>query len=61
MRVVGLFGRHYHPIWTLIASCVLMAVGLILLFANFPWLALIIVVAAVVLWLNWYRWEVQPW
>jgi len=25
------FGQHYHPIWTMIASCVLMFVGLLLL------------------------------
>jgi len=38
-----LFGRHYHPIWTLIAACGLMAVGLISLAAHIPLLALIIV------------------
>jgi MFS family permease len=26
-----LFGSHYHPVWTMIASCTLMAVGLVLL------------------------------
>jgi predicted MFS family arabinose efflux permease len=26
-----LFGRHYHPIWTMAATCTLMAVGLVLL------------------------------
>lgn len=42
-RVVErLFGNHYHPIWTMIASCTLMAVGLILLSAHFPLLVLII-------------------
>jgi hypothetical protein len=31
-RVVErLFGQHYHPIWTMIAACVLMAVGLFLI------------------------------
>ena len=31
-RVVErLFGQHYHPIWTMIAACVLMAVGLVLI------------------------------
>lgn len=42
-RVVErLFGNRYHPIWTMIASCTLMAVGLILLSAHFPLLVLII-------------------
>ena len=42
-RVVErLFGEHYHPIWTMIASCVLMALGLALLSAGFPILALAI-------------------
>jgi len=43
-RVVErLFGSRYHPIWTMIGSCALMAVGLVLLFASFPALVLIIV------------------
>jgi hypothetical protein len=29
--VERLFGRHYHPIWTMVASGLLMAVGLLLL------------------------------
>jgi len=42
-RVVErLFGSRYHPIWTMIASCSLMAVGLILLLAAFPILAPVI-------------------
>ncbi len=42
-RVVErLFGNRYHPIWTMIASCCLMAIGLILLSASFPILLLII-------------------
>ena len=42
-RVVErLFGNRYHPIWTMIASCSLMAIGLILLSGNFPILLLII-------------------
>jgi hypothetical protein len=42
-RVVErLFGSRYHPIWTMIAACTLMAVGLILLFGAFPILAPII-------------------
>jgi hypothetical protein len=43
-RVVErLFGSRYHPIWTMIGSVSLMAIGLILLFAGFPILVLIIV------------------
>jgi predicted MFS family arabinose efflux permease len=42
-RVVErLFGNRYHPIWTMIASCALMAIGLLLLFGSFPMLVLII-------------------
>jgi hypothetical protein len=42
-RVVErLFGNRYHPIWTMIASCSLMAIGLIMLSGNFPILLLII-------------------
>jgi Major Facilitator Superfamily len=42
-RVVErLFGSRYHPIWTMIASCSLMAVGLFLLSARFPVLVLVI-------------------
>ena len=37
-----LFGERYHPIWTMIASCILMAIGLALLYAGFPILALAI-------------------
>ncbi|WP_443673961.1 MFS transporter [Microvirga arvi] len=40
-RVVEMaFGRHYHPIWTMIASVSLVATGVILLAAGFPILAL---------------------
>jgi predicted MFS family arabinose efflux permease len=43
-RVVErLFGRHYHPVWTMIAACGLMAIGLAMLLAGFPLLALVIV------------------
>jgi predicted MFS family arabinose efflux permease len=43
-RVVErLFGNRYHPIWTMIGSCALMAVGLLMLFGDFPALVLIIV------------------
>ena len=42
-RVVErLFGGRYHPIWTMIAACTLMAVGLVMLAASFPLLALVI-------------------
>jgi MFS family permease len=37
------FGQHYHPIWTMIASCVLMFVGLLLLLVGFPILAIAII------------------
>jgi hypothetical protein len=37
------FGSRYHPIWTMIGSCALMAVGLCLLLFHAPMLALIIV------------------
>ena len=37
-----LFGTHYHPIWTMVASCLLMLIGLALLLAAFPLLALTI-------------------
>ena len=42
-RVVErLFGNRYHPIWTMIASCSLMAIGLTMLLGYFPILLLII-------------------
>ena len=42
-RVVErLFGDRYHPIWTMIASCALMAIGLSLLFGAMPALVLVI-------------------
>lgn len=42
-RVVErLFGNRYHPIWTMIASCTLMAIGLLLLFGAIPALGLVI-------------------
>ena len=44
-RVVErLFGGRYHPIWTMIGSCTLMAAGLILLAVRVPVLPLIILV-----------------
>jgi MFS family permease len=39
-----LFGQHYHPVWTMIASCLLMAAGLALLLVGFPLLAIVILV-----------------
>ena len=42
-RVVErLLGSRYHPIWTMIGSCTLMAVGLLLLVGHFPLLLLVI-------------------
>jgi hypothetical protein len=42
-RVVDrLFGARYHPIWTMIGCCTLMAIGLLLLYFRFPFLILII-------------------
>jgi hypothetical protein len=42
-RVVErLFGARYHPIWTMIASCTLMAAGLLLLVGHFQILLLVI-------------------
>jgi hypothetical protein len=38
------FGSRYHPIWTMIAACALMAAGLALLFGGFPFLALVILI-----------------
>jgi MFS family permease len=44
-RVVErMFGSHYHPIWTMIGSCTLMAVGLVLLLVQFPILVLTILI-----------------
>jgi MFS family permease len=36
------FGSHYHPVWTMIASCTLMAAGLVLLYDAVPALLLVI-------------------
>jgi Major Facilitator Superfamily len=41
-----LSGAHYHPIWTMIAACALMAIGLMMLLGHFPALALVILVYA---------------
>jgi MFS family permease len=46
-RVVEMFAGHrYHPIWTLIASAVLVAAGALLLLFGFPVVALAIVLYA---------------
>lgn len=39
-----LFGARYHPIWTMVGSCVLMAGGLLMLEFGFPVLVLTILV-----------------
>ena len=53
-RVVErLFGTHYHPIWTMIASCVLMALGLMMLFGHFPVLFVFILVYAAGYGISW--------
>jgi MFS family permease len=44
--VERLFGARYHPIWTMIASCALMLIGLSLLLGGFPALALAILLYA---------------
>jgi MFS family permease len=41
--VERLFGGHYHPIWTMIAACVVVAVSLLLLSSAFPLLSVVIV------------------
>ncbi len=44
-RVVErLFGARYHPIWTMIGSCTLMAAGLLMLSGGFPILMLTILI-----------------
>jgi len=42
--IESLFGSRYHPIWTMIASCTALAVGLLMLFSHFPALVLVILV-----------------
>jgi Major Facilitator Superfamily len=39
-----LFGGRYHPVWTMIGSCTLMALGLLLLLGRFPLLPLVILI-----------------
>jgi hypothetical protein len=44
-RVVErLFGARYHPIWTMVGSCALMAIGLTMLSVHAPFLPLIILI-----------------
>jgi predicted MFS family arabinose efflux permease len=44
-RVVErLFGARYHPIWTMVGACALMAIGLTLLSVHAPMLALVILI-----------------
>jgi len=53
-RVVeSLFGRRYHPVWTLTASVTLMALGLLLLFANWTALVLAVVLYAAGYGISW--------
>jgi MFS family permease len=40
--VERLFGSHYHPVWTMIASCTLMAAGLLMLYGAVPALLIVI-------------------
>ena len=42
--VERMFGLRYHPIWTMVTSCVLMLVGLAMLLGGFPLLALTILI-----------------
>jgi Major Facilitator Superfamily len=39
-----LFGSRYHPIWTMIGSCILMAAGMLMLAVGFPILILAILI-----------------
>ncbi len=41
-----IFGERYHPIWTLVAACALMAGGLALLLAALPILSIAVVIYA---------------
>jgi MFS family permease len=44
--VERIFGERYHPIWTMVVSCGLMAAGLLLLLVTLPILAAAIVIYA---------------
>lgn len=53
-RVVEmLFGGRYHPIWTMIGCCVLMALGLAMLSSSLPLIALAIVIYAAGYGISW--------
>jgi MFS family permease len=41
-----LFGSRYHPIWTMLAACALMALGLVLLTLQVPALSLVVLLYA---------------
>jgi hypothetical protein len=47
------FGKHYHPIWTASAACLLMAAGLLLLLFDLPIVALAIVLYAAGFGISW--------
>ena len=40
--VERLFGSRYHPVWTMVASCALMAAGLLMLYGALPVLLIVI-------------------
>lgn len=40
--VERLFGSRYHPVWTMVASCALMAAGLLMLYGALPALLIVI-------------------
>jgi hypothetical protein len=48
-----LFGQHYHSVWTMIAACAGMAIGLAMLFGGFPVLALAVLVYAAGYGISW--------
>jgi hypothetical protein len=41
--VERLFGGHYHPVWTMIFACAVVALSLVLLSSAFPFLAITII------------------
>ncbi len=60
-RVVErLFGSRYHPIWTMIGSCALMAIGLLMLFGGLPALILIILLYGAGYGVSWIGRETLP-
>lgn len=43
-RVIEItFGRHYHPVWTMLAGAAFVAVGIFLLWINFPIIAVALI------------------